>query len=530
MSAKPPQRIGPLLDRRHFLKLSAASAASMLAPLARPRSSWSAEDNILRIRSYQDVAILDPCCRIGPAEEDIMHLIANNLTSMKPGNTWEWELEAAESIEQVDPTHIKFTLRPGIMYTDGFGEMTAGDVKFSFERFSDPELQSPNADDWKALDRVDVTGKYSGVIVLKSPFQPLWTNTLPMGSGAIISQKAVESVGGSFKTQPPCSSGPYVIKEWIPKQRTVLVRNALWNGPRTDFDEIHIFPIDDEKTAEIAFEAGDIDFTRISASSYKMFHANPPANSTVASFPSLDYIWVGMNADHPLLKDIRVRRAIQMAVDVPSILEAAYFGLAEPATGIIPPGLTGHRPQNIVPIEANPEAARKLLAEAGYPDGLAVTLDILNTSTFTTAAQVIQASLAEAGIQVQVNSNESGNYWSLGIEAEGDRWKNLQLWLGYYMSNPDPFYATQWFTPQQVGIWNWERFNSPEFGELHDMAIKETDPMKRDTMYRRMQDLMEESGCYRFITHGLTPIVYRNTIVPALRPDGLALLRQFKKA
>lgn len=430
----------------------------------------------------------------------------------------------------MDSTHIAFKLKPGIMFTNDFGEMTAADVKFSFERMIDPEINSPYQDDWKALERVDLTDTYSGVIVLKSAFQPLWINTLPLSSGNIVSQKAVESVGGSFKTKPPCCSGPYVLKEWTPKQRTILVRNELWKGPRPDFDEIHIFPIDDEKTAEIAFEAGDIDFTRISVSSLNMFQENPPADSTVASFPSLDYIWVGMNQDHPLLKDIRVRKAIQMAVDVPSILESAYFGLADPATGIIPPGLIGYRPQTKIPFEADYEGARKLLAEAGYPDGLTVTMDILNTSTFTTAAQAIQASLAEAGIQLQINTNESGTYWSLGIEAEGDGWKNLQLWLGYYMSNPDSFFATQWFTPKQVGVWNWERFNSEEFGRLHDMAIAEPDSAKRSTMYQRMQDLMEESGCYRFITHGLTPIVYRNTIVPALRPDGLAILNKFKKA
>jgi len=95
---------------------------------------------------------------------------------------------------------------------------------------------------------------------------------------------------------------------------------------------------------------------------------------------------------------------------------------------------------------------------------------------------------------------------------------------------PDPYYATAWFTKAQVGIWNWERFRSDEFDALVNQAMVESDPDKRAAMYRKAQDLMEASGAYRFITHEATPVIYRDRIKPALRPDGLALLRYFKKA
>ena len=95
---------------------------------------------------------------------------------------------------------------------------------------------------------------------------------------------------------------------------------------------------------------------------------------------------------------------------------------------------------------------------------------------------------------------------------------------------PDPSYATAWFTTEQAGIWNWERFRNDEFDQLHAAASAETDVAKRDEMYRRAQDLMEESGAYRFITHEATPVVHSSRITPALRPDGLPLLRYFGKA
>jgi peptide/nickel transport system substrate-binding protein len=140
---------------------------------------------------------------------------------------------------------------------------------------------------------VEVTGKFSGTIVFKSPFQPVWWTTLPYTTGNIISMKATEKVGGQFSTEPPSFSGPYMLKEWKPKQRTVLARNPVW-----------------------ALESGDIDFTRASITSLEKYQSSPPPDTDVIKLPSLYWLWLGMNMEHPKLKDIRVRKAVQLAVDV----------------------------------------------------------------------------------------------------------------------------------------------------------------------------------------------------------------------
>jgi peptide/nickel transport system substrate-binding protein len=176
------------------------------------------------------------------------------------------------------------------------------------------------------------------------------------------------------------------------------------------------------------------------------------------------------------------------------------------------------------------DKAKALLAQAGYPNGIDLTLDILNKSTYNTIAQIIQANLAQAGIRVQINIHESGSFWVLGSEKDGDRWKDLQLILNRFSSVPDPSYYTRWHLQSQVGIWNWERFRSDEYDALDKKALGETDQQKRAAMYRRMQDIMEESGCFRFITNEVAPVVCRKTVVPGLRPDGIPLLRKFKKA
>ncbi|EBA17852.1 dipeptide ABC transporter, periplasmic dipeptide-binding protein [Roseobacter sp. SK209-2-6] len=357
--------------------------------------------------------------------------------------------------------------------------------------------------------------------VLKS-LCPLWSIACLI-SPAISFQKAVEAAGGRIGSDPVAESGPYLRSSWAAKEKTVLSRNPDWKGDAPAWDTIEILPIDDENTAEIAFEAGELDFTRVSLGSVDRYRGGVPNGGTLVENPSLYYVWLGMNLDHPKLQNQKLRQAIQHAIDVPTVLEASYFGAAAPSTGIIAPGLAGNRAQGLVPAEANIEKAMALLAESGETN-VTLTLDILNKTTYTTMAQVIQAMLAQIGITLEVNVLESGAFW-----ASGDN-ENLQLVLNRFSMAPDPSYATAWFIKEQAGIWNWERFRNAEFDELHQAASQETDITKRDAMYQRAQDLMEESGAYRFLTHEATPVIHSSRVNPALRPDGLALLRYFGKA
>ncbi len=327
----------------------------------------------------------------------------------------------------------------------------------------------------------------------------------------------------------PACSGPYVLGEWKPGQYVKLLRNPDWHGTAPGFDEIRIYPMDDVKTAEIAYQAGDLNFTGISLASVKDLEASPPAKTKVERFPSLYYVWVGMNMDNPALKDENMRKAIQYAINLPQIMDAAYFGQAKPATGLVAPGLLGHRPKAIVPPEGDLDKARAYLQKAGGPQGT-ITIDTLNASTWKTIAEVIQAQLAQIGIAAQVNVQDSGSFWTMGMEKEGDRWKRIQLIVNRFSMLPDPYYATQWFTTDQIGKWNWERFSSPEFNKLNKAATSETDKEKRGAMYQKMQDLMEQSGAYRFVTHEGSPVMFRDSAKPALRPDGRPLYRYFEHA
>jgi len=498
------------LPRRRFLQGTAGVGLAALMPIT--TKVWSSEGRMLRVRSYGDLDTLDPGFYQNAFNVDVMNCIYSKLVRYAPGREWGWELEAAESIEQVDETHIRFRLRPGIMFTGGYGEMTAEDVKFSFERVI--EHDSPIKGDWAALDHVEIEDTYTGVIVLSNPFQPLWNITLPYGAGHIVSKKAVMDQtgdGGSFGMEPPCFSGPYKLERWRASQYTHLVRNPDYNGPeKPGFDEVRVIPISDERSGQIAYESGDVDYTAISLSSLNDYRNRLPKNTAIEEYPSLYYVWLGMNLDHPNLQDINLRRAVQWAINIDQIIDTVYFGEAERATGNIAPGLVGHREQAMIPPTGDLDRARAYLREAGA-ERVKLTIDTQNDSTWRSMAEVIQAQLGQIGIEVQINVHDSGAFWSLGFEEDGDRWKDIQLIINRFSMAPDPYYATQWFTCEQVGVWNWERFCNERFDELNEKAVQEGDPDKRAEMYREMQELMEESGAYRFIIHEGEPIMYRKT-------------------
>ncbi|SJM32657.1 ABC transporter substrate-binding protein [Mesorhizobium delmotii] len=519
------------VSRRSFLKGGAALGGGIVAagmPLS--QAIWAAEGKVLKARSSINPTTFDPGFYALNHEIDVMSCIYSKLTRYKPGSEWGWELEAAEKIEQVDPTHIRFHLKKGIKFTDDHGELTAKDVKFSFERVI--KHNSWAKADWGSLDHVDIEDDYTGVIVLKTPFVPLWMISLPFGVGHIVSEDAVIKAtkdGGNFGTKPPAFSGPYVLADWKPNQYVVLTRNPEWSGPKPGFDEIRILPIIDIKAAERAYQAGDVDFSIISPDSLATFKNNPPVDTKLEEYQSLGFTWIGMNLDHPKLKDINVRKAIQWAVNVPQILDAAYSGQAAPATGIIPPGIVGHRDKGLVPPEGDVERAKEFLEKAGVAD-LALTIDCLNDSTSSTIAQTVQAQLSQIGISLEINSQDSGSFWTLGSESEGgERWKDLQLILTPVTWLPDPYYAAAVFVQAQVGVWNWERFRSERYDQLAAEAATIDDPNARAKLYHEMQDLMEDSGAYRFLTHGGAPIVYRPTKMQiATTPDGFPLYRDFK--
>jgi peptide/nickel transport system substrate-binding protein len=512
------------INRRDFLRQSTAAGLAIAGGL--PNASWAVSGDQLHIRNYTDVSSLDPPFMISGADGIIGDAIFQKLIRLKRNGTWDTELDAAEYFEAVDDTHFAFRLKRGQLFSNDFGEIIADDVKFSFERVIDPDLNAINAPDMGTLSHVEVHDRYSGTIVLKSPYAAFIT--LAAASYGILSRKAVESVGGRFGARPPCCSGPYLFDDWQAKRKTILKRNPLWEGPDAAFSEIHIYAMSDAKAAEMAFEAGQLDCAEISVESVSPLQQDMPPNSEIQIHPSGRNVWLGMNQSNPALQDPRVRKAIQYAVDVEAVVEAAWFGLAEPSLGPIPRGMVGCRERALIPDKGDADKARSLLKEAGVELPLRLRLDTNSDPQELTAVQVIQWSLKKVGIELDIQMQENSTFLSIGQEEYGDQWQDIQLFFQSFIGGADPYYSLVWFTSKQMGQWNWERFSNEEFDRLNDQALATAVEADRNWMYQRMQDLMEESGCYRFISNGVMPQIVRNSIRPTFTPDGYALLRGFR--
>lgn len=518
-------KINGRFDRRGFLQLSALLGAGIMMP---PRLSFAAEGDLLRIRGEGDIQKFDPAYEIGGLEDITNRCVLTSLvrlSDMRKGNTLSpW---AAEKIEQTSPTSIAFTLIPGLKWTGGFGALTPEDVKFSFERIANPASESPWKYQFEKLDHVEVKDERSGIIHLKEPFQPIWVTSLPYYGGHIVCKAAVEKAGGRYTTEIPAQCGPYVLEKWEPKQKVVLKANPDWPGPKPDFPAIEIAIVDDDEAAQLAYEAKAFDYCRVAVAAAKPLKEKPLPETVLIEAQSTRYVWLTINIDNPKLKDPKVRQALQYAFDGDQVIAGTYDGLVPRSTGVVQPGTPYTRAKNIID-KPDYEKAKALLAEAGASD-LKVNLATLNDSRYMTACQIIQATMAQAGITVEIQPFDEGAYWVLGDKTQGDGYKNLDMVLMAFAGGIDPSENTVWFRPDQIGVYNWSAFNSPEYEELYNKALSESDQGKRKEMYNRMENLMEESGGFIFICHEPFVAVHRNTIEPEILADGYPNPVGFKK-
>ena len=484
----------------------------------------AAEPKILRVRMYGDIQNLDPAFQISENDTIVANAVMDGLVRYCP-NSYELCNQLAEEIEQSeDGLEIRFKLREGVMWHNGYGELTAEDVKYSYERFIDPDLDADYADDWATLDYVEVIDDYNGIIHLKEPFAPLWSSTMPVGSGTIVPKAWIEEIGLEAFATDIIGTGPYLFAEWRPQEMVVLTKNPDYWGEEPYWDEIHLIPIEDDKAGEVALEAGDIDFGLISSQAIERFESNP--DLAVWSKPSLRYYWVGFNMLHPKLQDPNVRWAIIYGVDVPSIIQAAYMGKVQRTYALIPPGLAGFW-EDAPRYERDVEKAKEYMAAAGL-ETLDLRLDLQDTAEERIWAEIIQQNLAEVGINIELNPMDSSTYW--GTTFGDQACENNELMVSSYSMQPDPAWATMWFTCDQVGVWNAMCWCSEEYDALHQEALVTLDLDRRAELYVEMQKLWDEAAHTIWVTNGARDYGYSTAIQPATTPNGKPQVESFLPA
>jgi peptide/nickel transport system substrate-binding protein len=449
------------------------------------------------------------------------------LISFKPG-TMDVVNQLAERFEpSADGLQYEFELKKGIQFHGGYGEVTAEDVKYSFERIAGlttPKELVAAQPDWGTLREVKVTGTHTGTIILDEFHAPLMTAVLPLASGYIVSKKAVLERGEKFGSAP-IGTGPYEMKEYIPGQRVLMSRFGGYSGASSEvgeppqWDTIEIV-LSASQTGDVALEAGDVGFAVLPLSAVDRLQGSGIAVSEVET---VDFSWLNMNILAPKLADINIRKAIRAAIDTPGIIEAAWYGKWKPATAAIAPN---------VPIGYWPDApkyardldqARAFMAAAGT-ESLDLTLTI-NVSDLgaTEAAEIIQANLAEIGINVEVVREDSSTFYTLN-----ETLRQRELALVNWTSNPDPVWATQWFTCEQFDTWNWMYMCNESFDGLHREALLERDPEKRTQLYIEMQKLWDEAAGAAWLAWPVSYFGHAESLKPSFTTWGNPILWNFR--
>ena len=503
-----------LLLRGGILAAAAGSPAFLAAcDVAGDATGSGSTKKQLAIRLVSDIATLDPAQMTSTVEDAVMLCVGENLMTYKAGSTDLVPELAEELTSSKDGRTHTFRLKKGMRFHGDYGEVTAEDVKFSFERIAGltkPKIDSAYQGDWAALEGVEVTDTHTGVIHLKEPFAPLMLTTIPGNAGIIISRAAYEELGEDFATQP-IGSGPFEFERWRRGQSIDLKRFAQWGGAGKKWggtppmERISFKPIPEDSAADVAVESGEVDFGPIAHISVDRFDQDDEFSVTKQT--TLDYGWVGFNVTDPKLSDVRVRRALRSALDIDAMIVAAFNGNTTRANALLAPDMPiGHWPQ-APRYERDLEGAKALLAEAGVRD-LAVNMDIQEEPGSRTIAEIVQANLSDIGVNVRIRMN-----------AEGEIFENtpsLQMFYASFSNQADPSWATVWFTSDQIGAWNMMSWSDKEFDTLHAKALTELNVERRHQMYLRMQKLMDEDAVAAWVMYRTHHYAHSGDLGPTL--------------
>ncbi|HQJ98801.1 MAG TPA: ABC transporter substrate-binding protein [Thermoleophilia bacterium] len=400
-----------------------------------------------------------------------------------------------------------FHLREGVKFAPPIDrEVTAADFKWSFERMMKEPLapatffytgikgaqdfMDGKADEivgFKAVDDSTVE------ITLDAPDSSfLMAMTMPFTS--VMPKEWAARVGKDIKRKP-LGTGPFVIKSWTPGQRIVAERNPnYWDEGKPYLDRIDFDLATNTSTALLRLQNGEVDVLGdgIPAADYQRIKNDPTWSKYTYDAPEIAWYYVFMNVLEKPFDDVRVRQAVNAAIDTAKI-QKIMGGQAKALGQIYPDGMPGHQPDKSF-YAYDPAAAKKLLAEAGYPDGLKTTFYSHNVDPFPKIAQAVQADLKAVGIEADIEQMDKATYWDFISLKKSHAGIGLSDW---YQDFPDP---SDWIGPlfikasaidggANASFWWDERVE-----DLYAKAVNELDPEARIDMYVQMQEIIMEEA------------------------------------
>ncbi len=398
--------------------------------------------------------------------------------------TWQPVPHLAESIRSVNPTTWELKLRRGVRFHNG-EPFAAESVKFSFDRVLNPDQKSPIRGNFTWIKSVEVVDDATVRIVTHKPY-PLIQEILTFGNFAMVPPRYLRDKGDAAFARHPIGTGPYRFKEWRKGEQLVVEANEqYWKGaPAVQTIVFRIIPEAATQIAELL--SGGVDIIRaVPPDQIPAIRASGVARITAAKI--LRVVFLQMDGDgrasRTPLTDVRVRRAVNRAVNVDEIIDKVLGGMAVRTPAGDNPMAFGFDP-TVKPIPFSPEAARKLLAEAGYPNGFEVPLNTYTGSIVAVdqVAQAVMGYLGRVGIRVKPRHfADVGQYLASfrGSKLEG---LTLASWGYNSVFDSDAIYYTHFHSGQPY-TYN----TAKEMDQWLDEARATVDPRKRQDLYGRLQ-------------------------------------------
>ncbi len=445
--------------------------------------------------------------------------IFDNLVEFVPGTT-EVRPALAESWDVADDgLTFTFHLREGVTFHDGT-PFNADAVKFSFDRQYLEDHPYYDLGPWKywgymgmsdIIDEITVIDDYTVEFSLKKVEAPFLAN-LAMDFAAIVSPTAVAELGEDFKNNP-VGTGPFKFVEWVKDDRIVLERNAdYWRRPAY-LDRLILRVIPDATARYLALQSGEVDVIDFpSPEDLEAMEAD--GNIELIQQPGLNVGYIAMNNDKEPFGNVLVRRAVNHAINKQDIIDAVFGSAGQVAKNPIPPTMWSYN-EEIEDYEYDPERARELLAEAGYPDGFETDLWAMPVSRpyfpdGRTVAEIAQANLAEVGIEAEIVSFDWGTY--LDRTDSGEHQMALLGWTGDN-GDPDNFlYVLLSSDAAEVPAGNIAFWRNDEFDALIEEAKTTFDYDRRVELYEEAQEVFHDQAPWVPVAHSVVTVPVRSHV------------------
>ncbi|WP_460451409.1 ABC transporter substrate-binding protein [Alsobacter sp. SYSU BS001988] len=468
----------------------AMAALLALAPMALATPAAAQDKKTLSVGIVSDPVTLDPAQMASFFEISVQYNIHEPLVHMTPDLKIEPGLA---SVETPDPLTYRFTLKPQLTFHDGT-PIDAAAAKANFDRMLDPAAASPRRSELSPVDSVEVTGPLTFTVKLKTPYAP-FLQVLANRAGMLVSPTAVKTMGADFAAKA-VGAGPYRVVSWAKNSELVLERfPGYWRG-QPAIEKIVFRPMADETVRVTNLRSGTVQLVD-AVPAQTVGQLTREASLTVKQANGLGFNAFSFNTTKPPFNDPKVRKAFAMAIDPATILKAVYFGTGAPAYGAIPPSMAWAYDKSFAPYKADPQAAKKALADAGQTGPVPVVITVTNSPVQVRTAEILQAQANQAGFKVEVKQIDATSLITVLRQKDFDLC--MSPWSG--RSDPDGN-MYNYFT--KGGPNNFAGYESDKVTDLLVKARSAAAQDERAKLYREAETQIAADAPMLFLTFPAT--------------------------